>query len=57
MEKHVFEFSNMQHHGSEVAGKEDDYQRRLMERENEIRLLRQENQGQREQVEQSTQII
>lgn len=45
MEKSVFEFSNMQHQVAEIAGKEDDFQRRLFERENEIRLLRQENQG------------
>lgn len=57
MDKQVFEFSNMQHQVSVIAGKEDDFQRRLFERENEIRLLRQENQSQREQIEQSTQII
>lgn len=47
----------MQHQVSVIAGKEDDFQRRLFERENEIKLLRQENQNFREQVEQSTQII
>lgn len=57
MERQVYEYSNMQHHVSQIAGKEDDFQRRLFERENEIKLLRQENQGQREQIEQSSQII
>ena len=40
-----------------IAGKEDDFQRRLFERENEIKLLRQENQNFREQIEHQNQII
>jgi DNA repair exonuclease SbcCD ATPase subunit len=46
----VVEFSNMQHQVTVVSGKEDDFQRRLFERENEIKLLRQENQNFREQI-------
>ena len=42
---------------SVIAGKEDDFQRRLHERENEIRMLRQENQNFREQIEHQVQII
>lgn len=48
LEKQVFEFSNMQHHVSVVAGREDEFQRRLFERENEIKVLRSENLGFRE---------
>ena len=40
-----------------IAGKEDDFQRRLFERENEIKLLRQENQNFREQIDHQVQII
>jgi len=40
-----------------VAGKEDDFQRRLFERENEIKSLRQENQAYREQMEHHSEII
>jgi chromosome segregation ATPase len=40
LEKQVFDFGNMQHQVSVIAGKEDDFQRRLFERENEIKLLR-----------------
>lgn len=50
LEKQVFEFSNIQHQASVIAGKEDDFQRRLMERENELRQLRLEAQSLREQV-------
>ena len=53
LEKQVFEFSNMQHHVSAVAGREEDFQRRLFERENEIKSLRQENLSFREQIDQS----
>lgn len=48
LEKQTVEFSNMQHQVTVVSGKEDDFQRRLFERENEIKLLRQENQSFRE---------
>ena len=47
----------MQHHVSVIAGKEDDFQRRIYERENEIKLLRSENQNMREQIEHQHQII
>jgi len=47
----------MQHQVSVIAGKEDDFQRRLYERENEIKMLRQENQNFREQMDNQTQII
>jgi hypothetical protein len=38
----------MQHQVSVIAGKEDDFQRRLYERENEIKLLRSENSNMRD---------
>lgn len=57
LEKQVFDFGNMQHQVSVIAGKEDDFQRRLYERENEIKMLRQENQNFREQMDNQTQII
>lgn len=47
----------MQHQVTVVSGKEDDFQRRLFERENEIKLLRQENQNFREQIDHQVQII
>jgi hypothetical protein len=53
----MVEFSNMQHHVTVVSSKEDDFQRRLFERESEIKLLRQENQNFREQLEHFNQII
>ena len=40
-----------------VSGKEDDFQRRLFERENEIKLLRNENKNFREQIEHQNQIL
>jgi len=40
-----------------ITGKEDEFQRRLYERENEIKLLRSENQNMRDQIEHQTQII
>lgn len=40
LEKQTFEFSNMQHQVSVVTGKEDDFQRRLFEREQELTRLR-----------------
>ena len=42
MEKQVKEFSNIQHHVSVISGKEDGYQRRLFEHEQEIKDLRKE---------------
>lgn len=48
LDKQVLEYGNMQHQVSVIAGKEDDFQRRLFERENEIKLLRSENQHFRE---------
>jgi hypothetical protein len=43
----------MQHHVSVVVGREEDFQRRLFERENEIKNLRQENIGFRELLDQN----
>lgn len=57
LEKQVYDFSNMQHTVSVIAGKEDDFQRRLFERENEIKLLRQENQNLRDQTEHQSQVV
>jgi len=54
LEKQVVEFSNMQHMVTVSSGKEDDFSRRLFERENEIKLLRHENQSFREQIEHQT---
>ena len=48
LEKQVFDFGNMQHQVSVITGKEDEFQRRLYERENEIKLLRSENQNMRD---------
>lgn len=47
----------MQHQVTVVSSKEDDFQRRLFEREQEIKGLREENQHFREQVEHQSQII
>ena len=47
----------MQHTVSVITGKEDDFQRRLFERENEIKILRQENQNLRDQTEHQTQVV
>ena len=57
LERQVTEFSNMQHQVTVVAGKEDEFQRRLFERENEIKSLRLENQNYREQIEHQNEII
>lgn len=40
LERATFDFGNMQNQVSVIAGKEDEFQRRLFERENEIKLLR-----------------
>lgn len=41
---------------SVTAGKEDNYQRKLFERENEIRMFKSEIHSLREQIEQQTQL-
>lgn len=41
-EKQCLEFGNVQHQMSVTAGKEDNYQRKLFERENEIRMFKSE---------------
>ena len=51
LEKQCLEFSNVQHQMSVVVGKEDNNQRKLFEREQEIKTLRQEQINMREQVE------
>ena len=51
LEKQVLEFSNVQHQMSITVGKEDNNQRKLFEREQEIKTLRNECQSLREQVE------
>ena len=51
-EKQCLEFGNVQHQMSVAAGKEDANQRKLFEREQEIKTMRQECQCMREQVEQ-----
>ena len=56
LEKQVLEFSNVQHQMSITVGKEDNNQRKLFEREQEIKTLRNECQSLREQVDQQTQI-
>ena len=50
LEKQVLEFSNVQHQMSITVGKEDNNQRKLFEREQEIKTLRNECQSLREQV-------
>ena len=50
LEKQVLEFSNVQHQMSITVGKEDNNQRKLFEREQEIKTLRGEVQSLREQV-------
>ena len=52
MEKQCLEFSNVQHQISITAGKEDNNQRRLFEREQEIKHLKSECQSLREQLDQ-----
>ena len=48
LEKQVLEFSNVQHQMSITVGKEDNNQRKLFEREQEIKTLRNECQSLRE---------
>jgi chromosome segregation ATPase len=55
-EKQCLEFGNVQHMMSVTAGKEDNYQRKLFERENEIRMFKNEVQSLREQVDTQTQL-
>ena len=50
MEKQCLDFSNIQHQMSITAGKEDNNQRKLFEREQEIKHLRSECQNLREQL-------
>lgn len=52
MEKQCLDFSNIQHQMSITAGKEDNNQRKLFEREQEIKHLRSECQNLREQLDQ-----
>lgn len=53
-EKQCLEFGNVQHQMSVTAGKEDNYQRKLFERENEIRMFSSQVRSLREQVDQQT---
>lgn len=55
-EKQCLDFGNVQHQMSVAAGKEDANQRKLFEREQEIKTLRQECQCMKEQVDQQTQL-
>lgn len=50
LEQQVLEFSNVQHQMSITVGKEDNNQRKLFEREQEIKVLRSELQCLKEQV-------
>ena len=56
LEKQCLEFSNVQHQMSMVVGKDDNNQRKLFEREQEIKMLRQECQNYKESAEQQTQL-
>ena len=56
MEKQCLDFSNIQHQMSITAGKEDNNQRKLFEREQEIKHLRSECQNLREHLDQQTQL-
>ncbi len=56
LEKQARDFSNVQHQMSVVTGKEDTIQRRLFERENEIKSLRQEVAHLRQQLEEQSQL-
>lgn len=55
-EKQCLDFGNVQHQMSVAAGKEDANQRKMFEREQEIKTLRQECQCMKEQVDQQTQL-
>lgn len=54
LEKQTLDFSNLQHQMSVSAGKEDNYQRKMFERENEIKQLRSECQNLKESLDQQT---
>jgi len=56
MEKQTREFSNIQHNMSVISGKEDNYQRRLYEREQEIKELKRELQETRQNLQEQTEI-
>ena len=56
LEKQVLEFSNMQHQMSISNGKEDNLNRKLYEREQEIKHLKSELVSIREQLDQQTQL-
>ena len=51
------DFSNIQHHVSVISGKEDNFQRRLFERENEIKQMRGEIQHLKDQLDEQIQIV
>ena len=50
LEQQCLEFSNIQHQMSVTVGKDDNNQRKLFEREQEIKILRSECASLREQV-------
>lgn len=56
MDKQTKEFANMQHNMSVVSGKEDNYQKRLYEREQEIHDLRRQLEDTRGQFEEAQNI-
>lgn len=56
MERQAREFTQMQHQMSSIVGKEDTIQRRLMEREAEIKTLRNEVAHARHQFEETSQL-
>ena len=56
LEKQCLEFSNVQHQMSVTIGREDNNQKKLFEREQEIKNLRSDCQNLREQLDQQTQM-
>lgn len=56
MDKQTKEFSNIQHNMSVVTGKEDNYQKRLYEREQEIHDVRRQLEDYRVSLEETTNI-
>ena len=56
LEKQVLEFSNIQHQMSISNGKEDNLNRKLYEREQEIKYLKSDCGALREQLEQQTKL-
>lgn len=56
LDRQARDFSNVQHQMSMVAGKEDSVQRRLFEREQEIKTLRAEVQGVRQALDEQSQM-